>query len=102
MTSKELPPVTLADMQTCRRQWGDAYLGEVFGLIASAHYARQILPTQKREDGTRPGARLTPELVRLIRQRAQTENIGRIANQYGLGVGTILAVVQGRSWKHVT
>lgn len=50
-----------------------------------------------------PWSKLTAEKVRLIRQRlARGETPVMIAPDFGVGRGTIRAIAEGRSWKHVT
>lgn len=52
--------------------------------------------------GERVGtAKLTPEKVMAIRQRAVTEPVKVIAASYGLSAATVYDVLEGRTWAHI-
>lgn len=90
-------PVRPSELRDVCDVWGHGYVREVIGLVAGAHHARQILPGVGRK-GRRQNARLTPELVRVIRELSKTRNTCWIARHYGLDNGTVRALLTGRSW----
>jgi hypothetical protein len=46
-------------------------------------------------------SRLTEDDVRTIRVLVQCQSQSETARQYGVSVGTVSAIVHGRSWKHL-
>jgi hypothetical protein len=94
-------PVESSELRDVCDIWGEGYVREVLGLVASAHHVRQILPKAGYAGTEWRGARLTPELVRVIRELSKTKNAGWIARQYGLDSSTVRHLLSGKTWSWV-
>lgn len=86
-------PVQPSELRDVCDVWGHGYVREVLGLVAGAHHAQR--------KGRRKNARLTPELVRTIRELTKTRTTGWIAQHYGVSYGTVRDLVNGKSWSWV-